>query len=88
VIPSAQASEGSPLGRAPSFFAKLFQGSVVPMPSFSKECLGGFEVFQGVTIDPNPLFIAPNFCGLRRPEALPFGSTAEPSPLCLPLHDR
>jgi hypothetical protein len=26
--------------------AKLFQGSVVPMPSFSKECLGGFDGFQ------------------------------------------
>jgi hypothetical protein len=23
------------------------------MPSFSKECLGGFVGFQGVTIDPN-----------------------------------
>jgi hypothetical protein len=33
--------------------AKHFQISVVPMPSFSKESLGGFEGFQRVTIDPN-----------------------------------
>jgi hypothetical protein len=31
------------------------------MPSFSKECVGGFEVFQEVTIDPNPNYGSPNF---------------------------
>jgi hypothetical protein len=32
---------------APSFFAKLFQRSVVPMPSFSKECFGDYNRDQG-----------------------------------------
>jgi hypothetical protein len=34
-------------------FCKHFQRNAVPMPSFSKECLGGFAGLQGVTIDPN-----------------------------------
>src|SRR6202041_1998196 len=42
-------------------FCKPFQRSRVPMPSFSKECLGGFVGFQGVTIDPNLHF----FCLLQ-----------------------
>jgi hypothetical protein len=33
--------------------AKHFQISVVPMPSISKDCCGGFVGFQGLTIDPN-----------------------------------
>jgi hypothetical protein len=39
--------------RPPSFFAKYFEGSVVPMPSFSKECLGGFVEFQWLAMAPN-----------------------------------
>jgi hypothetical protein len=50
-----------PASRPPSIFAKLFQRSVVPMPSFSKECLGDFVGFQRVTIDPNPKCRPPNF---------------------------
>jgi hypothetical protein len=34
--------------RSPSFLSKLFQICVVPMPSFSKECLGGFGDFKGL----------------------------------------
>jgi hypothetical protein len=38
---------------APSFF-QAFPKKCGFMPSFSKECVGGFVGFQGVTIDPNP----------------------------------
>jgi hypothetical protein len=31
------------------------------MPSFSKDCFGGFVLFQRVAIDPNEKFSAPNF---------------------------
>jgi hypothetical protein len=31
------------------------------MPSFSKECVGGFVLFQWVAIDPNEKFTPPNF---------------------------
>jgi hypothetical protein len=42
--------DGRPVGRSPpNIFAKLFQISVVPIPSFSKDSLGGFVGFQGVT---------------------------------------
>jgi hypothetical protein len=41
--------------------ATLFQRSVVPMPSFSKDSFGGFVGFQEVTIDPNPKCRSPNF---------------------------
>jgi hypothetical protein len=51
--------------RAPRFFAKLFQRSVVPMPSFSKECLGGFVGFQWVTLAPNQNCSSPNIFGSR-----------------------
>ena len=50
--------------------AKLFQISVVPMPSFSKECFGGFVEFQWVAIDPNGKLYSPNFWpdgGLAQP---------------------
>jgi hypothetical protein len=57
--------------RPPSFFAKLFQRSVVPMPSFSKECLGGFMRFQGLAINPN-LFLRPsNLFRHRGPQLRP-----------------
>jgi hypothetical protein len=41
--------------------SKLFQRSVVPMPSFSKERLGGFVGFQRDTLDPNASCGPPNF---------------------------
>jgi hypothetical protein len=56
---------------SPRLFAKHFQGSAVPMPSFSKEKLGGFVGFQGLTIDPNAntrFYSAPNFCGSLCPK--------------------
>jgi hypothetical protein len=31
------------------------------MPSFSKDCFGGFEGFQKVTIDANEKWDSPNF---------------------------
>jgi hypothetical protein len=45
----------APLARllALQAFYKPFQINAVPMPSFSKECFGGFVEFQSVTIDPN-----------------------------------
>jgi hypothetical protein len=59
------------LQATPSFLSKLFQGSVVPMPSFSKQCLGGFVGFQGLIIDPNLFFIISKLSALHdaRPEA-------------------
>jgi hypothetical protein len=71
-----------PASRPPSFFAKLFQRSVVPMPSFSKQCLGGFVGFQRVMIDPNPHCSPPNFYlsnaarGSRELGPIGFGGTA------------
>jgi hypothetical protein len=41
--------------------ANHFQISVVPMPSFSKECLGGFEGFQHVTALQIKNLYLPNF---------------------------
>ena len=41
-----------PIPPPPSFF-QAFPNKCDFLPSFSKECLGGFVGFQGVTIDPN-----------------------------------
>jgi hypothetical protein len=38
--------------RCPSFLL-IFPKKCGLMPSFSKECLGGFVGFQGLAIDPN-----------------------------------
>jgi hypothetical protein len=37
------------------------------MPSFSKECFGGFVGFQGVTIEKNLFSTLQTFCAPRRP---------------------
>jgi hypothetical protein len=50
---AAAGSKGEPPPNLCRANAKHFQISVVPMPSFSKDCFGGFVGFQRVTIDPN-----------------------------------
>jgi hypothetical protein len=50
-------------------FCKYFQRNVVPMPSFSKECFGGFVEFQRVTIDPNALLGSPTYAARARPKS-------------------
>jgi hypothetical protein len=42
-------------------FSKYFQINVVPIPSLSKECFGGFVGFQWVAIDPNPKVVSKLF---------------------------
>src|SRR6202453_3672470 len=49
-----------PVPPPPSFF-QAFPNKCDFLPSFSKECLGGFVGFQGVTIDPNPKCRSPRF---------------------------
>src|ERR1700677_4354011 len=55
-----------PVPPPPSFF-QAFPNKCDFLPSFSKECLGGFVGFQWVTIDPNPKCRSPDFW--RRKEA-------------------
>jgi hypothetical protein len=57
----ATAAASSAASRSLQAFSRHFQIFVVPMPSFSKDSLGGFMEFQEVAIDPNEKRWFPNF---------------------------